>query len=307
MLNPHHLELFYYVAQHGGISAAVRHIPYGIQQPAVSLQIVRLEEALDVTLFHRRPFSLTTAGEKLFAHIKPFFEGLAPLEEQLRGRADLHLNIGAAEFIQREYMPAALTRLRTALPGLRLTMREGPVDQLLDAIRSGEMDVAIGVIEDKEPRGVQTIPLAKFHPALVVNNALKIKTAKELWDLDRITHPLICLPPYEWLCRVFQSGLAKIGVVWEPSMELASIPLVEKYAAEDFGIGLTFSIPGKKVPSGTKLIPLNDFPSLTIAAFWDGRPSPAKAALLEEFVTEAGIITRKLNLHANAAGSPAKN
>ena len=40
-MNVHHLELFYYVARHGGISQAVRHIPYGIQQPAVSGQCSR--------------------------------------------------------------------------------------------------------------------------------------------------------------------------------------------------------------------------------------------------------------------------
>jgi DNA-binding transcriptional LysR family regulator len=57
-MNIHHLELFYYVARHGGIMPAVRNIPYGIQQPAVSGQVAQLEEDLDVTLFHRRPFSL---------------------------------------------------------------------------------------------------------------------------------------------------------------------------------------------------------------------------------------------------------
>ena len=33
MMNIHHLELFYYVARHGGISEAVRKMPYGIQHP----------------------------------------------------------------------------------------------------------------------------------------------------------------------------------------------------------------------------------------------------------------------------------
>jgi hypothetical protein len=28
-MNIHHLELFYYVAKHGGISDAIRHMPYG--------------------------------------------------------------------------------------------------------------------------------------------------------------------------------------------------------------------------------------------------------------------------------------
>src|SRR6185436_17199676 len=55
-MNIHHLELFYYVAKHGGISQAARNISYGIQQPAVSSQIIQLEEFLGTTLFHRRPF-----------------------------------------------------------------------------------------------------------------------------------------------------------------------------------------------------------------------------------------------------------
>ena len=29
-MNVHHLELFYYVARHGGIMEAVRNMPYGI-------------------------------------------------------------------------------------------------------------------------------------------------------------------------------------------------------------------------------------------------------------------------------------
>ena len=75
-MNVHHLELFYYVARHGGITEAVRNIPYGIQQPAVSGQVAQLEEYLGVTLFQRRPFALTPPGEKLFRFIQPFFSNL---------------------------------------------------------------------------------------------------------------------------------------------------------------------------------------------------------------------------------------
>ena len=69
-MNIHHLELFYYVARHGGIAEAVRNMPYGIQQPAVSAQILQLEDSLGVSLFQRRPFCLTPAGDKL-----AFFRG----------------------------------------------------------------------------------------------------------------------------------------------------------------------------------------------------------------------------------------
>src|SRR5215218_11229320 len=84
-MNVHHLELFYYVAKHAGISAAVRHIPYGIQQPAVSGQMRALEENTGAQLFERSPFRLTPAGEKLFAHVQPFFENLDAVEADLRG------------------------------------------------------------------------------------------------------------------------------------------------------------------------------------------------------------------------------
>src|SRR6266852_8731749 len=76
-MNIHHLELFYYVAKHGGISEAVRNIPYGIQQPAVSGQVIQLEEFLGVTLFQRRPFALTPAGKDLYDFIHPFFENIS--------------------------------------------------------------------------------------------------------------------------------------------------------------------------------------------------------------------------------------
>jgi DNA-binding transcriptional LysR family regulator len=63
-MNVHHLELFYFVAKHGGIAAAVRNIPYGIQQPAVSGQIAKLEESLGTKLFQRRPFALSPWGRE---------------------------------------------------------------------------------------------------------------------------------------------------------------------------------------------------------------------------------------------------
>ena len=76
-MNIHHLELFYHVAKNGGISQAVRKMPYGIQQPAVSAQILRLEEDLDAVLFQRRPFSLTKSGRELFPVLQSFFHAHA--------------------------------------------------------------------------------------------------------------------------------------------------------------------------------------------------------------------------------------
>jgi DNA-binding transcriptional LysR family regulator len=67
-------ELFLRVCEAGGLSAASRFGKTGISQPALSAQMMTLEQHLGKKLFLRKPFELTAEG-KLF------------LEEALRMRA----------------------------------------------------------------------------------------------------------------------------------------------------------------------------------------------------------------------------
>ena len=78
-MNIHHLELFYFVAKHGGIAAAVRNIPYGIQQPAVSGQIAKLEESLGTKLFQRPPFALSPTGTEHAHKLVPISRPKLPI------------------------------------------------------------------------------------------------------------------------------------------------------------------------------------------------------------------------------------
>ena len=96
VMNVHHLELFYYVARHGGISSAVRHMPYGIQQPAVSAQILRLEKDLGVKLFERQPFRLTVAGRQLMEFVDPFFSNMEAVAHRLKNDAQPQLRVAAS-------------------------------------------------------------------------------------------------------------------------------------------------------------------------------------------------------------------
>src|SRR5947208_9450106 len=114
-MNIHHLELFYYVAKHGGIAAAVRNMPYGIQQPAVSGQIARLEEALGAKLFNRRLFSLLPAGTDLFEFVKPFFDDVEKVAGRIRG-ASQQFRIAAPSIVLHDYVPELLQRVRRRFP-----------------------------------------------------------------------------------------------------------------------------------------------------------------------------------------------
>src|SRR5262245_7397217 len=161
-MNIHHLELFYYVARHGGISEAVRHMPYGIQQPAISGQVIQLEEFLGATLFHRRPFSLTPQGQELFDFIKPFFDNLTPMAEKLRGGVSQHLRIAASEILLRDHLPPILQALQKQFPKLKVTLREGYDPEVINWLQKQEIDLAICLLGARPPAGINSIPMFKM-------------------------------------------------------------------------------------------------------------------------------------------------
>ena len=218
-MNVHHLELFYYVARHGGIMPAVRNIPYGIQQPAVSSQIAQLEESLGATLFQRRPFALTAAGEKLFQFIEPFFSNLEKIAGELQGGRARHIRIGASTIVLREHLPQIFQTARKKFAGLKLSLRDGYPAQLEELLQHGEIDLAITLLRKKTPSGIQAMILLEVPVILLVEKSSGVKSAEDLWRRDKIDEPLICLPAAESPAREFQEELQKRGVDWFPSIE----------------------------------------------------------------------------------------
>ena len=286
-MNIHHLELFYYVARYGGVSAAARHIPYGIQQPAISAQLIQLEDSLGVTLFQRRPFELTKAGRELFRFAEPFFSGMAEVGAQLRGGRVVRLRIGAPEAVQINYMPTLLHAMRRRIPALVFTLASGAQDTFEEAILSQEMDVAFASIHRKPRAGIKHREFLKIPLALLVQEKSWIKTADQLWKLDRIEEPLLATPPIEPVSSIFHEELRRRKVDWYPSLELASLDLVCRYVAEGFGVGLTVIQKDVMAPKGTRHVPLPGFPTVPYVALWQGKPNPIIEAVLEEAQTIA--------------------
>src|SRR6185436_19286888 len=203
-VNIHHLELFYYVARFGGIMEAVRNMPYGIQQPAVSAQLLALESHLGVSLFQRRPFLLTPVGDKLYRFIQPFFQNLDAIAEEIRGNAVQQIRIGASDLILREHLPEIIQGLRTQFPMTKLTLRSGYQPDLIDWLRKQELDLALTLLDKNLPTNLQSQAVLKVPLVLLTNRKRKIKCASELWVHKRISEPLLSLPPNEIICRQFQ-------------------------------------------------------------------------------------------------------
>jgi DNA-binding transcriptional LysR family regulator len=285
-MNIHYLELFYYVARHGGVSAAARKMPYGIQQPAISAQVLRLEQDLGTTLFQRRPFRLTAAGQELFEFIEPFFSGLGDMGRRLRGGEEAHLTIGAQEMILREYLPPILRAVRKRVPRFTFTLHSFTMDEIERRLLAQQLDVGLIPLGGPIAEGLHHKVIIELSPCLLIPETSAVRSASALWKKERIDEALVCLPGISPLCRGFQEALAEREVEWPPSLEVPSLDLVARYVAEGYGIGLSVNLP-QSPPPGTRRLALPGFPKLSVAAIWSGLTSKLGKVFVEEAETFA--------------------
>ncbi len=287
MLNIHHLELFYHVARAGGISRAVKLIPYGIQQPAVSGQLLELERDLGARLFERSPFRLTAAGEELWAFVQPFFGGLDAMETKLREKAAPVLRLGAAEIALRYHIPPLLERLREREPKLRLSLRSGFQSELEAWLEARAIDVAVTPLDRRPPRRIRVQPLVRLPLVLLVPKKSTVRSVAELWRQRTVETPLIALPETESVVRRFRRGLQRHGVSWPTAIEASSLEAITAYVASGYGFGVNVGLPEVVANPRVRVLPLDDFEPLEIAALWLGEPSVLVGELLE--VTRAYV------------------
>lgn len=289
-MNVHHLELFYFVARHGGVSAAARAMPYGIQQPAISAQILQLEDSLGCALYQRRPFQLTRQGRLLYEHIEPFFKGLDEVALRLRGGGETRLRIAAPEIVQREYLPELCARMQRRVRGFHFTLTEGRQHSIEQQLAAQEIDIGLSTLTEKPPPNLETRELLRLPMCLLVSNKSGYSKAAQILDADRIDVPLIALDEADVLVREFQTALRLRGAEWITSLEVGSLDTLARYVAGGFGAGLSLQMPRVPAPEGVRALPLTDFPTLAFGAMWIGRLSP----LGEQFIEEARAMASEM-------------
>src|SRR6266478_5326038 len=297
-MNIHHLELFYFVAKHGGIAAAVRNVPYGIQQPAVSGQIAKLEESLGTKLFQRRPFALSPPGAELFDFIKPFFDNIDIVAEKLRQSSSPQLRIAAPSIVLHDYVPEILKRVREKFPTFRLYLHEAGRAEAERLLLARDVDLAITLIEKKSRVGIRVRPLLELPLILLVHKKSRLARAGELWKRDKIEETLISFPRTDPVQVHFQHGLERLGVEWFCGIEVNSARLIERYVASGYGIGLAVAVPGFKPAGGVRVLELPDFPSVVVGASWSGKLPNISKQLLAELETEAQVQMRRMKSRA---------
>jgi DNA-binding transcriptional LysR family regulator len=282
MLNIHHLELFYYVARHQGVSQAAQRIPYGIQQPAISSQILNLERDLKTKLFHRRPFVLTPEGKKLFEFITPFFANLSYIEEIIQGSAGNRLRIAAPSTILLEHFPEMLHELQKSYPRLKLNLFTATQRQAEHLLKEQLVDLAIAVIEEKPSSGIHCEELLRLPLAFVLRTDMKVASSAQLLKMAELKkYPLISFPAGFASTKHFQQELTRRKIKWDHEIEAHSLELIHTYVKNGFGIGLSIGLHKFEKSSKLYSLPLQNFPPLRLGAFWLGNLTPIAEKLFQ--------------------------
>lgn len=274
--NLHHLALFYFVARHGGITAALPHIPFSIQQPALSEQMIELERALRCRLFtrHPQPFALTPEGRRIYALLSVCIPDLLRLLDAVaRGPC---VRIGAPQFIVTRYLPTILAPLLRREPGLRLDFSTASNPQLVEALTAGQLDLAL-LVTDTPPPGLRCQRLLRLPLALYLPKTLPLKRGRL-----PIEQPLVCPFGNAGVCRQFDAGLRAAGLSWQPRYTVDSVSAVSNFVAAGHGVGLGLAFAPLVPADAVTMHPLPQFEPVHLLALSPRQASPAVPRVLSE-------------------------
>ncbi|MEU3661371.1 LysR family transcriptional regulator [Streptomyces sp. NPDC032940] len=145
-----------------------------IVQSALSHQIARLEKELGARLFERtsRRVRLTAAGEAFLPAAREALEAaeraraeVAAATGEIRGR----LTVGSIPTVAAVDLPALLHDYRRRYPQVRITLRAGSSERLVEQVREGTLDAAfLGVQPGFRLEGVHDEELAHGRHVAVV-------------------------------------------------------------------------------------------------------------------------------------------
>ena len=154
------LRSFVTVADAGGVTKAAGVL--NLTQSAVSMQLKRLEESLDLSLLDRsaRQIAVTAEGEQLLSYARRM---LSLNDEALqRMTADVYegsITLGVPHDIIDPYIPHVLRRFAAEFPRMKIHLVSEPTKSLRAMFGRGECDAIITTEAEPGPGGVSLVTL----------------------------------------------------------------------------------------------------------------------------------------------------
>lgn len=228
----------------------------GLTQPAVSAQIKRLQSLLGGDLFDRsvQGVSLTPQGEVVVSYARR----LLSINDQIVQfgandvRTELVIRVGTSGDYVTTILPATLARFRQQFADVRFLVRTGSYDSLLRDLRSGGLDIALGLSIN---------PPADARHVFMKDVVWACGPSPRL-DLESPV-PLVSYGEHSAYHQVAVAALQKAGLNWEVVFSSPNVGSLRAAIAAGFGVMPT----GRRVAKGTGMTvwenaPLPKLPNL---------------------------------------------
>lgn len=234
------LRAFVAVARTGTVARAAGLL--GLAQPSVSARLANLERNWETRLFRRRARGMALSPEG--ARLLPLAESLLRGMEELDRAAGLpaapagELRIGAGDALGRESLPRALAALLREEPALEVRLREGPAPRLLEALREGEIDLAlvVGPAEERVDNGIDLEPWLVSEVRLLLPRARPAPPRKTVSLESLADERLVALQPGSGFRRYLEAAFAAAGLTFRPAVEVGNLSLVRRFVAAGLGV-----------------------------------------------------------------------
>lgn len=234
------IQAFKTVAEFGSFTRAAERLK--VAQPALSLSIRELERELNLRLFDRttRRVELTAAGreflqsaDKLLADLDRAVRDARDLSDKKRGR----IVVAAPPLLAAMIVPAAIADFNAAFPGIDVGLVDARNDQILDRLRAGEADLAIGTFDERAD-GIRREVLAQDALALFCAPSSALAKKRRLRWADLHGQKLIMLTRDSSIRALTERTLAQAGLeagkpLYEVSQMTTAVMLAEA------GLGVT--------------------------------------------------------------------
>lgn len=170
-----------------------------VTQPTLSMQIQKLEETLNITIFDRskKPILLTNIGAALIDQFRLVVAEAKKIDNtiktQMHEKLTGQINLAVIPTIAPYLLPLLLPTIEKQFPGIELRIKELQTHQIVDSLNNDEIDAGVLAIPIRAPKIIE-IPLYfepfsvlcdKNHP-LAVAKKIKYSSLKsdDIWLLE---------------------------------------------------------------------------------------------------------------------------
>lgn len=233
--------IFYTVALHKNISGAAKELY--ISQPAISKAISKLEQSLDVILFHRssRGVTLTMEGELLFTQVQTAFSAIRHGEEQLKKVNELgisQISIGVSITLCKYVLLPYLQQFVKDNPHIKVTITCHPTMETLRDIDNSVTDIGVVGIPSL-PNGLTYIPFREIQDTFVTTDRylenLKIRVGNDRKAI--LNNAIFMMLNKENISRKYvDMYLSSHQITMDNIIEINTMDLLIELAKIDLGI-----------------------------------------------------------------------